>query len=310
MDDGCVCTDGQTQACYTGPAGTAGVGACRGGTQACAGGHWGACLAEVLPAPEACNGVDDDCDGAVDDGLTPPPNSNQLGACQGSTRACQGAGGWVDDYGSLPGYGRTEVPDPLFADENCDGIDGDVTRAVFVASSGADGGACTQAAPCLTLAYAQAAAVAAGKDHVYVQVGSYPGPVELRSGLSIFGGYDLAWVRGPAATVTLHGGVGPGGRHLAVWASNASATLADLTVVAPDALGLGQSSYAIHASRLVPRRSGGSRWSSASEAPERPAPTGSPAGPAPPRRAARAARPTSSRSSATPRAAAPAGAAA
>ncbi len=57
--------------CYTGPAGTIGVGSCAAGTQMCGpdGEPTGACEAEVVPAAEACEGdaVDSDCDGALDD---------------------------------------------------------------------------------------------------------------------------------------------------------------------------------------------------------------------------------------------------
>ncbi len=61
-----------TRACYTGPAGTQGVGLCQGGHNVCAGasGFGAACVGEVLPAPaDDCNGEDDDCDGTVDEGF-------------------------------------------------------------------------------------------------------------------------------------------------------------------------------------------------------------------------------------------------
>jgi hypothetical protein len=57
-----------TRACYTGPAGTAGVGTCSAGVQACVGNDFGPCTAESLPGAEVCNGLDDDCDGSVDEG--------------------------------------------------------------------------------------------------------------------------------------------------------------------------------------------------------------------------------------------------
>jgi hypothetical protein len=64
--------DGQTRVCGSD------VGACKQGTQACHGDNqWGACEGEVAPAKEACNGVDDDCDGVVDGG----------GACDGDAAA-------------------------------------------------------------------------------------------------------------------------------------------------------------------------------------------------------------------------------
>src|SRR5205823_1818028 len=46
-----------TQNCYTGPGGTQNVGICRGGTQTCSAGTFGACTGQTLPAAEVCNGV-------------------------------------------------------------------------------------------------------------------------------------------------------------------------------------------------------------------------------------------------------------
>jgi hypothetical protein len=76
---GCTCQVGTTRPCYDGPANTRGVGICHDGTQACvagaAGGSmWGtSCDNEVTPAPaEICgNGLDDNCNGAVDEGCGP-----------------------------------------------------------------------------------------------------------------------------------------------------------------------------------------------------------------------------------------------
>jgi hypothetical protein len=68
IDNNCngVIDDGLTRSCYTGPAGTAGVGRCRTGTQNCSAGLWGACAGQVLPIPEIFgNGIDDDCNGVV-----------------------------------------------------------------------------------------------------------------------------------------------------------------------------------------------------------------------------------------------------
>lgn len=70
-DEDCGCTVGATMNCYSGPAGTAGVGACRNGTRRCMAGSpatFGACTDEVVPRSEVCgNSVDDDCDGSVDE---------------------------------------------------------------------------------------------------------------------------------------------------------------------------------------------------------------------------------------------------
>jgi hypothetical protein len=37
------------------------------GQQQCTGGQWGECLGQILPTPETCNGLDDDCNGGADD---------------------------------------------------------------------------------------------------------------------------------------------------------------------------------------------------------------------------------------------------
>ena len=65
----CACQPGTTRACYSGPAGTQGVGICRAGTQACTpdGLGWGACGGETLPAAEICDAADNNCNGTVDD---------------------------------------------------------------------------------------------------------------------------------------------------------------------------------------------------------------------------------------------------
>jgi cysteine-rich repeat protein len=50
-------------------------------------------------APEDCNGIDDNCNGAVDEGLTAPLGSIQNGRCLGSLQVCDGVAGWQDpDY--------------------------------------------------------------------------------------------------------------------------------------------------------------------------------------------------------------------
>jgi hypothetical protein len=70
------CTPGETQSCYYGTPGTAGVGECRSGYHLCTeeGVFTSECIGEVLTAPDegflACNGQDNNCDGINDEGDT------------------------------------------------------------------------------------------------------------------------------------------------------------------------------------------------------------------------------------------------
>lgn len=65
------CMPGVGKACYSGPAGTENVGACKGGATLCQadGMSYGPCLGEVTPVVEDCasSTVDDDCNGMVNE---------------------------------------------------------------------------------------------------------------------------------------------------------------------------------------------------------------------------------------------------
>jgi len=69
---------------------------------------------------EVCNSRDDNCDGTVDNGLTPPMICLRAGVCTGTTATCSGTGGWVCSYPST--YQSTET--------SCDRLDNDCDGAV------------------------------------------------------------------------------------------------------------------------------------------------------------------------------------
>ncbi len=73
VDEGCGgCALGESQPCYHGTAESRGIGLCEDGSQPCQGGgeftHWGECIGDILPSEEVCDGLDNDCDLAVDEG--------------------------------------------------------------------------------------------------------------------------------------------------------------------------------------------------------------------------------------------------
>jgi hypothetical protein len=78
---------GATRPCEGGPAA---LGECLTGTQQCGPDQaWGACLGQVQPSAEICDSKDNDCDGAVDDGLTCQCGGGNVSACPGADDDCK-----------------------------------------------------------------------------------------------------------------------------------------------------------------------------------------------------------------------------
>jgi parallel beta-helix repeat protein len=128
-----------TQACYTGPSGTKGVGVCKGGTQTCSSGSWSTCAGEITPVSEVCDNQDNNCDGTVDELVTKvcytgPSGTDGVGVCKAGTQTCT-AGAWSPCAGEVTP--SSEKCDNL--DNDCDGTVDGVTKPCYTGPSGTQG---------------------------------------------------------------------------------------------------------------------------------------------------------------------------
>jgi hypothetical protein len=130
-----ACTPGDEVACYTGAAGTRGIGECLGGTRICAADStWGSCSGEITPAAgEVCDGLDNTCDGPVDEGdpatlcpLTANVASTLCDAAACSVVSCDAL--WADADGDYAN--GCEVPAP----GSC--LDGGAPRPIVAPAEG------------------------------------------------------------------------------------------------------------------------------------------------------------------------------
>ncbi len=79
------CNTGEAKKCYPSSNYEIGKGICREGVQLCIDNKWGFCEGAVTPVLEECNGFDDNCNGAVDDGV-----KNKCGSCGPEPEEIQG----------------------------------------------------------------------------------------------------------------------------------------------------------------------------------------------------------------------------
>jgi len=184
------------------------------GTTFCTADGWSDCQ---VPG-EVCNGIDDDCDGSIDEDYKNASglyfSDEHCGKCNKNCAAldfnnafstCAEVDGEADcslvcdplysDVNNNPTdgceclfNGAVDLPDGV--DQNCDGIDGEVDNSFFVSKEGSDDNSGTVDAPFLTVGKAIIEAEEANYRDVYVATGVYSENVVLRSGISVYGGYS------------------------------------------------------------------------------------------------------------------------
>lgn len=177
-------------------------------------------------AEERCDDIDWNCDGDPTNGFDLAGDPNHCGGCEISCHRANmegvchdtecGFGACDDKYYDLDGdwmngceyhcpdedFDVTDIPDDLGTDTNCDGISGDIDRAVFVSSKGDDDNPGTKELPVRTLKRGQQIAVDEQKTQILVSSGNFElqtsgdGPFEMIEGISIYGGYNPdTWAR-------------------------------------------------------------------------------------------------------------------
>ncbi|PZR18694.1 MAG: hypothetical protein DI536_02095 [Archangium gephyra] len=221
----------------------------------------------------SCNAPWDNCDSNVMNGCETNTNTSlsHCGACgnacptrNNAQSSCNGSCGFTCNPGftDLDGNAANgceyaciptglDDPDDSATDTNCDGIDGDAARAIFVHPAGDDSAPGTRQAPKRTVQAGINAANTATKPHVYVAQGVYadPGTVTLRNGISVFGGFNATtWSRAGSFTTTVRGNTINGGNIIAMQGAAISlpTTVGYMTIRAMDATSAGVSTYGVH----------------------------------------------------------------
>ncbi|MDO8631798.1 MAG: putative metal-binding motif-containing protein, partial [Phycisphaerales bacterium] len=214
-------------------------------------------------ADELCDGIDNDCDDSIDEpGAIDAPlwyrdaDGDTFGTASESLLACTAPLGYVgdhtdcDDSDTLVFPGAADEPDSGFIDSNCDGIDGDESRAVFVAYSGEPGALGTRNDPINSIGLGLTRAVSTGSGHLYISEGTYLESVDLVNGVSLWGGYSAGnnWARSSAYVSKVRSSVVQSGRIVGLRGTGitATTTVSTLYVETADATSSQVSNYAVH----------------------------------------------------------------
>ncbi len=103
-------------------------GVCAGTAKRCASGAWQTCTAgdygtNYEASETRCDGLDNDCDGQIDEGLQGLQCTTQAGVCAGSREVCQGTAGWTHPCSASVYTAHSAYYEPT--EISCDGRDND-----------------------------------------------------------------------------------------------------------------------------------------------------------------------------------------
>jgi hypothetical protein len=227
------------------------VGQCSNGFDNCDGLHINGCEVELASDPDHCGECRNRCEFDGGEGVCIAGDCD-LGPCDFGFHDLDRDPDNGCEYRCTPTPG-TDVPDTSFVDRDCDGVDGVVSSAVFVAPAprGRAGNPGTPAAPVNTIT--EGLQIAAGdqfRSYLIVAEGVYDEQVTLRNGVSIYGGYsplnDFVWSRNtPAQSPSV---IGNGTVGVVAAGITQPTTLAGLRLRADSASTAGASSYALYVS--------------------------------------------------------------
>ncbi len=204
------------------------------------------CMQDDENFPEVCDGEDNDCDGETDEASDLGSQTCGLGICVHDESVCQD--GQILPCNQFLGAQTDDLPDLLFQDTNCDGVDGyaSPTLSIFVdVSSGNDSFPGTMDQPKKSIKAGLDQAEADGQKFVLVSMGTYNETVYVRNGIGIYGLYDKAagWSRKSENSTQIKGGT----RGLVAQDVATHALIQGITIVSEAATTAGGSSYGVFA---------------------------------------------------------------
>lgn len=183
-----------------------------------------------------------------------PDAGNGIGDLAGLDAA--GADPKMPDLAQCVPQAGEDVPDDKAIDSNCDGLDGEVSNGVFVATpvnGGGDGGDGSRSNPVATITKAIELIKPTNKRYIYVSIGDYSeaATLNLPAGVNLIGGYDATknWSRRPVPGVRPRVTVAAPTALELQPGSNDQSTIATLELTAASATSPGASSYGIHAAK-------------------------------------------------------------